>query len=298
MKVLVTGSHGLVGSQLTPFLETQGHQVVKLVRHRESPDELVWDPDQEKIDHSQLEGFDAVVHLAGDNIASSRWTARKKANILTSRVNGTKLLCKALSLLDNPPAVLISSSAVGYYGNRADEVLNEESSAGSGFLADVCQKWESATSTAQQKGIRVVQLRTGVVLSSKGGALAKMLPPFLIGAGGKLGSGKQYMSWISLDDLVAIIYHVLLHKELNGPVNAVTPNPVTNIQFTAALAQALHRPALFPVPALAIHMLLGEMADELLLASTRVYPDKLLASGYSFRHPELSFLLQQFFKAV
>jgi hypothetical protein len=288
----------MVGSQLISSLTSQGHQVVRLARSRASTDEILWDPDRGQIDCSSLEGFDGVVHLAGDNIASGRWTQEKKKRIRESRIKGTKLLSETLASLAKPPKVLISGSAIGYYGDRGDELLTEESAPGAGFLAEVCREWEAATEAAQNKGIRVAELRTGVVISPKGGALAKMLLPFQMGAGGRLGSGKQYMSWVALDDLVGIIEHLLLHEELKGPVNAVAPNPVTNIEFTAALGAALHRPTIFPVPAVAINLLLGEMANELLLASARVQAKKLLASGYVFRYPDVAPFLKQLFSAA
>jgi uncharacterized protein (TIGR01777 family) len=295
MQVLVTGSHGLVGSQLVALLTSQGHQVVRLVRKQSQPGEISWNPERGELDKAQLEGFDAVVHLAGDNIASGRWTAEKKARIRESRVGGTTLLCHTLASLKKPPAVLVSASAIGYYGDRGEEVLTEESSAGKGFLAEVCQDWETSTKPAQDKGIRTVMLRIGVVLSTAGGALKMMLPPFKMGVGGNLGSGKQYMSWIALEDLVGIIQHVLVTADLNGPLNAVAPNPVTNSRFTEDLGKALHRPTIFPVPQFAAHLLLGEMADELLYASCRVLPKKLFASNYAFAYPELDAYLQRLF---
>jgi uncharacterized protein (TIGR01777 family) len=252
---------------------------------------------QGEIDKNGLDGFDAVIHLAGDNIASGRWTAQKKTAIRQSRIDGTRLLSDALASLNQRPQVLISASAIGYYGDRADEVLTEESSPGSNFLAEVCQKWESATAIAQAAGIRVALLRIGVVVSAEGGAMSKMLPPFKLGAGGRLGSGKQYMSWIALDDLVRIIDFVLGHEELQGPINAVAPNPVTNSEFTAVLGTALHRPTVLPVPSAAINLLLGDMAKELLLSSERVVPRKLLSSGFEYRYPHLAPLLQSLFAA-
>jgi uncharacterized protein len=298
MKVLVTGSHGLVGSQLISFLTSQGHQVVRLARSKTSNDQILWDPDRGQIDRNSLEGFDAVVHLAGDNIASGRWTAKKKVSIRASRIEGTKLLSETLAALAMPPKVLISASAIGYYGDRGCELLTEESKEGAGFLAEVCRDWEAATEVARSKGIRVAELRIGVVLSQKGGALTKMLLPFRMGAGGRLGSGKQYMSWVALDDLVGIIEHVLVHEDLKGPINAVAPNPVTNSEFTEALGASLHRPTIFPVPGLAVNLLLGEMANELLLASARVLPTKLTLSGYVFRYPDLAPLLRELLSAA
>jgi len=291
MKILVTGSHGLVGTALVPFLTSQGHQVVCLVRSKPTVGQIWWDPDQEKLDRAQLEGFDAVVHLAGENIASSRWTEQKKAQLRESRIKGTKLLSKTLADLASPPQVFICASAIGYYGDRGVELLTEESPSGSGFLAELCRDWEAATLAAKEAGVRVVSLRIGVVLSTKGGALAQMLPPFQIGLGGPIGSGKQFFSWISVKDLVGIIHHVIITKELVGPVNAVTPNPITNLEFTKALGAALDRPTFFPVPAFGARLLFGKMADELLLASTRVQPKKLMATGYQFRQPKIDIFM-------
>lgn len=289
MKVLVTGSSGLIGSRLVPFLKENGHEVITLVRGRSTllPDEMVWNPERGVISPERLEGIDAVVHLAGENIADSRWTSEKKKRILDSRVISTRLLCRALSSLKNPPRVLVSASATGYYGNRGDEVLTERSSRGKGFLADVCEKWEQATHEAGEKGIRVVNLRTGIVLSAAGGALKQMLPPFELGLGGTIGSGKQYMSWIAIDDLIRIIDFALHKEALRGPVNAVSPNPVTNKVFTKTLAHLLHRPALMWIPAFMARWLFGEMADEMLLSSARVEPRVLQENGFSFLYPTL-----------
>jgi uncharacterized protein (TIGR01777 family) len=227
------------------------------------------------------------VHLAGENIASGRWTAEKKARIRDSRVNGTRRLSEALAQLSVPPKVLVSASAVGYYGNRGDEILREDSPSGSGFLAGVCRAWEAATEPATQKGIRTVILRNGVALSPNGGILAKILLPFKMGAGGVVGGGKQYLSWIALDDMVEAIHHVLITGSMQGPVNIVAPYPVTNQEFTKTLGHVLGRPTLVPVPAFAARLAFGEMADELLLASARVEPSRLLATGYTFRYPDL-----------
>lgn len=298
MKVLITGSHGLVGSRLTSFLTSQGHEVVRLGRSKAADGQVLWDPAAGKINDRALEGFDAVVHLAGDNIASGRWTKEKKRSIRDSRIQGTKLLSETLASLARPPKVLISASAIGYYGDRGEEVLTEESEPGKGFLAEVCGQWEAATLAAKNRGIRVAELRIGVVLSPEGGALKQMLPPFRMGAGGRLGSGKQYMSWVAIDDLVGIIQHVMTHDELEGPINAVAPNPVTNNEFTAALGASLHRPTIFPIPGLAVNLLLGEMANELLLASARVQPKRLLSTGYLFRHPHIAPLLNQLLSAA
>ena len=234
-----------------------------------------------------LEGIDAAVHLAGENIASSRWTPAQKAKIRESRVAGTRLLAETLSKLKTPPKTLVCASAIGFYGDRSDQRLNEDSPPGTGFLADTCREWEAAAKPAADRGIRVVHLRTGVVLASQGGALAKMLTPFRLGIAGIIGSGQQYMSWISLDDLVAVISFALLKETLRGPVNAVAPNPVTNHEFTKTLGRVLRRPTVFPMPAFAARLAFGEMADGLLLASTRVEPKRLMDAGFRFRFPAL-----------
>lgn len=283
----------MVGSTLVKELTGKGHQVVKLVRFNAQGSDILWHPDKGEIDRSKLEGFDAVVHLAGDNIASERWTEAKKARIRESRIKGTRLLCDTLASLLQPPKRLVCASAIGFYGDRGSEVLTEDSASGEGFLADVCKEWEAATAPAEGKGIEVVRLRIGVVLTLKGGALKKMLPPFQMGAGGVLGSGKQYMSWIALDDLTGIIEHALTSRNLSGAVNAVSPHPVTNDEFTRALGTSLHRPTIFPVPSFAARLLLGEMADELLLSSALVQPRKLEQTGYRFKHPDIAKFLKE-----
>lgn len=294
MKVLVSGASGLIGSALVPFLTTGGHTVTRLVRAQPRPEAAAvqWDPLAGRVELASLEGMDAVVHLAGENIAAGRWTPERKARIRESRVRGTTTLCDALAQLSQPPQVLVSASAIGYYGDRGEEVLREDSAPGTGFLAEVCRAWEDATASAVQKGIRVVQLRIGVVLSPTGGALARMLTPFKLGAGGIIGSGKQYMSWIGIDDLVGAIAHALTTDTLHGPVNAVAPRPVTNAEFTQTLGRVLRRPTWLPMPAFAARLAFGEMADALLLASARVEPARLLASGYAFRHPDLEAALR------
>lgn len=289
MKVLVTGASGLVGSALVPLLTAGGHTVARLVRSppRPSVAEVQWNPETGIREIASLEGMDAVVHLAGENIAGGRWTAERKARIRDSRVTGTRTLCETLARLARPPKVLVSASAIGYYGDRGGEVLRETSAPGLGFLPEVCRAWEEATEPAAQKGIRVVLLRIGVVLSPAGGALAKMLFPFKLGAGGIIGSGQQYMSWIGLDDIIGAIHHTLMTDALQGPVNVVAPRPVTNRDFTKTLGRVLGRPTLFPMPAFAARLAFGEMADALLLASTRVEPARLMAANYAFRHPDL-----------
>ena len=286
MKILVTGASGTVGSALVPFLTTGGHSVTRLVRAEPKPEEVRWDPAAGQIDKAGLEGHDAVVHLAGESIAG-RWTATKKKKIRDSRVQGTRLLAEALSGLARPPKVLVCASALGYYGNRGEEKLREDSGAGSGFLAEVCQQWEAAAEPARQKGIRVANLRIGIILSSVGGALVQMLLPFKLGVGGKIGSGQQYWSWVAVDDVAGAIHHALTTESLHGPVNTVAPKPVTNLEFTKTLGRVLGRPTIFPMPAFVARLALGEMADELLLSSARLEPGRLLASGYKFRYPEL-----------
>lgn len=299
MKILVTGSTGFVGSALVPFLKIAGHQVIKLVRTRANllPDEIAWDLDRGVISPEALEGIEGVVHLAGENIADSRWDEAKKKRILDSRAKGTRLLCEALSSLKNPPKVLVSASATGYYGSRGDEKLTEQSLAGSGFLAYVCKEWEAATKPACDKSIRVVNLRIGIVLSPKGGVLKKMLLPFKWGFGGPLGSGKQYMSWIAMDDLLMIIGTALQQESIKGPINAVSPNPVNNLEFTREMGKVLHRPTFMRLPEFVLRTLFGEAADEILLASARVYPRALLNAGFLFAYPTLegalSYLLEK-----
>jgi len=286
MRIAVTGSTGLVGSALVSSLARAGHDVVRLKRPEH------WDPENRTVNLSAFSGANAIVHLAGENIASGRWTPARKRRIRDSRSIGTKLIAETISRIDPPPQVLVSSSAVGYYGDRGNELLREESPAGEGFLADVCREWEGATDTATRKGIRVVHLRTGLVLSTKGGAMAKMLLPFKFGVGGKIGSGKQYWSWISLDDICGVIVHCIQASGLHGPVNAVSPSPVTNIEFTKTLGRVLGRPTIFPLPAFAARLALGEMADELLLSSARVEPAKLVDSRFVFKHRELESTLR------
>ncbi|MBA4017256.1 MAG: TIGR01777 family protein [Pirellula sp.] len=287
LRVLITGSGGLVGSALTPFLQTGGHTISRLTRTQSKRGGIRWDPEAGEIDPATLEGFDAVVHLAGESIASGRWSEARKQRILESRVKGTQLLAGALAKLKNPPKVFACASAVGFYGNRGDETLDESSAPGQGFLADVCQAWEAATKPASAAGIRTVNLRFGVILSGRGGALGKMLLPFQLGAGGRIGSGKQWMSWVALDDVIGAIHHSLLTDSVAGPVNVVSPTPVTNAEFTKTLGRVLMRPTIFPMPAFAAKLALGEMADELLLAGQRVLPKALEAADYRFRFAQL-----------
>ena len=290
MRLAITGSTGLVGSAVVTVLSAAGHEVVRLVRRTPAPGEKAvrWDPGKGEVDAAGLEGINAVIHLAGENVGSGRWTPARKAAIRDSRVNGTRLLCDALTGLSRPPKTLVCASAVGYYGDRGEESLTEESPPGTGFLAEVCREWEAASAPAARKGIRVVALRLGMVLSPKGGALPRMLPLFRAGLGGVIGDGRQYVGWVVLDDLPHIILHALQRGDLSGPVNAVAPRPVTNREFTKALGKALSRPTPLPVPAFALRLAVGrEMADALLLASARVVPRRLEESGYRFRFPEL-----------
>lgn len=290
MNVLVSGSTGLVGTALIPLLTTGGHEVVRLVRSKaRSPSkEMVhWDPDQGTIDIAGLEGVDAVVHLAGEPIAKHRWNDKVKQRIRDSRGKSTRLLCEALAKLERKPKVLVSASATGFYGDRGDDLLTEDSPPGDSFLPEVCREWEAACEPARAAGIRVVNLRTGLVLAGNGGALASMLTPFKLGAGGIIGSGKQWWSWITLDDLLGAIVHALQTDSVYGPVNGVSPNPVTNREFTKTLGKVLNRPTIVPMPAFAARLALGGMVDELILASSRVTPTRLLSTGYQFRHPDL-----------
>lgn len=290
MKILVTGASGLVGTALVPFLERQGHEVFKLVRQLPSTGErsIFWDPASGQLDTARLAGFEAVVHLAGDNIGSGRWTATKKARIRDSRIRSTQLLCDRLAQLPQPPAVLVCASAVGVYGNRGQEVLVETSHPGGGFLAEVCRDWEAAADSARQAGIRTVHLRFGMVLSAAGGALARLVPVFRFGLGGVVGDGEQYWNWIAIDDALSAIDHALRTSALTGPVNAVAPEAVTNRDFTQRLGRVLGRPTLFPLPTAVARLVLGEMAGATLLASARAEPARLLESGFEFRWPTLT----------
>jgi uncharacterized protein len=288
MKILIAGSSGLVGRSLYRELESQRHSVFRLVRHPAvQENQISWDPYNGKLEKQKIEGFDAVVNLAGESIAAGRWSTDKKARIISSRVDVTKFLCKALVGASKRPAAIINASAIGYYGNRGAEILTEQSQPGNGFLPEVCQAWEDATQEAERAGIRVVKLRTGIVLSLEGGALQKMIVPFKLGMGGRLGSGNQYMSWITLQDEIAAIVHCITNHALSGPVNLVAPYAVTNSEFTASLADVLSRPAIFPVPGFVLKTLLGEMAEALLLGGARVLPEKLLNTGFKFQAPEL-----------
>ncbi len=298
MKVLITGATGMVGSELGKTLKKRGDTVLELRRNRSSlsSNSAFWNPGTGEIDAAALEGIDAAVHLAGENISEGRWTDEKKKRIVDSRVKGTTLLSETLAGLNDMPRVLISASAIGYYGNRGAELVNEASKPGNDFLADVCAQWEQSTTAAREAGIRVVNIRIGIVLSTKGGALAKILLPFKMGVGGKVGDGDQYMSWIALDDLISAILFIIDTDAIQGPVNMVSPNPVTNAEFTKSLGKALSRPAILPAPAFALRLVFGEMADALLLSGARVDPAKLKASNYAFKYPQLDAALKHLLK--
>ena len=293
MKVLVAGSSGLIGTALCSRLEREGHEVVRLVRRQPARGELRWDPEAGELEQEAIEGIEAVVHLGGRNIAAGRWTATVKAQLRQSRVQTTQLLATRLAGLAAPPRVLVCASAIGIYGNRRDEELDEESDTGEGFLAELGRAWEGASAVAAEAGIRVVQARLGLVFDRRGGALAKMLLPFRLGVGGKIGDGRQYVSWISLEDAVAALIYAVENDALRGPVNLTAPQPVTNAELTRTLGRLLRRPTLLPLPAFAAKLLLGELAEEGLLASQRVWPTRLLEAGFEFAHPELEGALRR-----
>jgi len=298
-RILVSGASGMIGSAIVAALKSDGAKIAKLARPGARPDpnnELVpWNPAQ-PFDAEAVSGFDSVIHLAGESILG-RWTAEKKVRIRDSRIPPTANLARALAQAKVKPKVFVSASAIGYYGDRSDEVLNEDSASGTGFAANLARDWEQATKPAADAGIRTVRIRIGIVLARHAGALAQMLPPFRAGIGGRVGRGKQWMSWIDLADLIGAVQHILQTDALSGPVNLVGPDPVTNIQFTKTLASVLHRPALFPVPAFVMRLAFGEMADELLLASDRVEPKRLRDSGYAFRFPTLRSSLEHILKS-
>ena len=297
MRIAITGSSGLIGSALIARFAQDGHAITRVVRGAGVRDPrhrtVVWDPAAGAIDRAGLEEHDAVVHLAGEDIAAGRWTRARKQVIRESRIRGTRLLCETLAGLAHKPRVLITASGVGYYGaHEPDESVDETSARGAGFLADLVRDWEQATTPAKAAGIRVVHTRFGIVLSPRGGALAKMLPVFRMGLGGKVGSGRQVMSWIALDDVPSVMLHVIEHDSLSGPVNVVSPHAVTNAEFTRILGQVLGRPAILPLPGFAARLLFGEMADALLLGGARVIPRQLEHTGYRFAYPRLEQALQ------
>lgn len=292
MRVLVSGSTGLIGSALVTRLRHEGHEVVRLVRGTAAgADEVRWDPSQGSIDLAGLQAagpIDGAVHLAGEGIGEKRWSDDQKRKILDSRVQGTTLLAETLAALEPQPKVLVSGSAVGFYGLRGDEVLTEQSASGEGFLADVTRRWEASAGPAEQAGIRTVLLRTGIVLSPKGGALGRLLPLIRLGLGGKLGSGRQWWSWISLEDEVRLILHCLEHDDIAGPVNATAPQPATNADVVRALGRAARRPTVLPVPRFALSLVMGgELTEEMIMAGQRALPTVAEASGFTFTHPDL-----------
>lgn len=288
LRIAVSGAGGLIGSALVPALTGGGHRVMRLVRRpAETGSEIGWEPNSGRLDLARMTGIDVVFHLAGENLAEGRWSAEKKTRIRDSRVQPTRRLSEALAAMEQPPRLLVSASAIGYYGNRGGAILNEESPPGRDFLASICKDWEAGTEPAAAAGIRVVNPRFGMVLSPRGGALAAMMKVFRMGVGGSVGSGQQWVSWVTIDDLIGALLHFMASQDLAGPVNVVAPQPVQNGRFAEILGRVMGRPSAMKVPAFAARMAFGEMADAVLMASQRVEPARLLASGYAFRYPEL-----------
>ncbi len=304
MRILISGSTGLVGLALVKALEGQGHAIARLVRPGTrqgsaggaGAQDIAWDPVAGQFGAAAAEGADALIHLAGASIADGRWDPLRKQLLRTSRVDATRHLTGALAKLQRPPRVILAASAIGYYGNRGDETLSEASAPGNDFLTGVCREWETETARATDFGARVVSLRFGIILAAHGGALPKIVLPFKLGLGGRLGNGRQWMSWVTLPEVVSIVQFALSNAALTGPVNVVSPNPLRNSEFTTVLAKAIHRPALFPAPAFALRLALGEMADALLLGSQRVLPTRLADSGYTFQQPSLAGALLEVFR--
>ena len=287
MRILISGANGLIGRSLRELLTANGHTLLQLSRKGSNGlDQIAWEPLKGQIEADKMEGLDVVVHLAGENVGQA-WNDEVKHRIKESRMKGTRLLSETIATLKSPPKVFVCASAIGYYGVRGSEPLDENSASGTGFLAEVCRQWESATAPASASGIRTVNLRFGVVLSPHGGALKQMLPPFQMGAGGNLGDGQQYFSWVALTDAVSAIKFAIETPALSGPVNVVAPNPVTNAQFTKALGIVLGRPTFFPVPPMAARMIFGEMADEMLLGGAKIVPKKLQESNFNFQFPQI-----------
>lgn len=290
MIILISGATGLVAKHLIPVLEKKGHGIIRLVRGKSPAEgEIAWNSETgfDQIEAAKLEGIDAVIHLAGDNVASENWSADKKRRIRESRVNGTRLLIEALGQCASKPKTLVSASGIGYYGNRGAETLAESAAAGNGFFPEICAAWEAEAFRAEEFGTRVVALRIGVVVAPDGGALEKMLTPFKFGVGGVVGSGEQWMSWIAIDDLVRLIVFALENDSISGPVNATSPNPVTNAVFTKTLGKVLNRPTILPLPEFAVKLIFGEMGEALLLQGCRVIPEKAVANGFGFSFPDL-----------
>jgi uncharacterized protein (TIGR01777 family) len=304
MRILISGSTGLVGTALVESLVQKGHSVARLVRHATAlkgkdatpADTIAWDPATGELDAARAEGADAVVHLAGASIAGGRWNAARKELLRTSRIEATRHLVGALAKLRRPPRVMLAASAIGYYGTRGDETLTEASASGRDFLAGLCREWEAEAARASGFGARVVNLRFGIVLAKQGGALPRMAMPIKFGVGGRLGNGRQWMSWVALAEGVRIVEFALATETVAGPINVVAPNPKRNSEFTNILAKTLHRPALFPAPEFALRIALGKMADALLLVSQRVQPSKLIAAGYSFAQPNLAGALEDLYR--
>jgi len=304
MRILVSGSTGFLGTAIVETLTTQGHSVARLLRpetvnkNSARPDmpTIRWDPIAAEFDSESAEGADALIHLAGASIAGGRWNASRKKLLRTSRIEATRHLMGTLAKLQRPPRVVVAASAIGYYGNRGDEILTEDSPSGNDFLAGLSREWEAETARGKDFGARVVSLRFGIVLAAHGGALPQMVLPFKMGAGGRLGSGRQWMSWLTLAEAVRVVQFALENSQVAGPVNTVTPNPVRNSEFTHVLAKTLHRPALFPAPAFALRLVLGEMADALLLISQRVQPSRLVGAGYTFLQTDLAGALSEVFR--
>lgn len=288
MKILITGATGLIGTALQSVLREKGHDLLLVSRSEPKNASFIkWDPYEGFDDPERLKGIDAVIHLAGESVSGLRWTEEKKKAIRESRVIGTRTLVDALSELEDRPQVLVSASAIGFYGDRGDEVMTETSKPGTTFLADVCREWEAEARRAEDSGIRTVLVRTGIVMSKDGGALGTMLMPFKLGLGGVVGNGKQWMSWISLDDHVRVIVYALENSNVRGAINSVSPDPVTNQEFTSVLGEVLYRPTFIPVPEFAVNLVFGEMGEALLLDSTRVMPKRLQEAGFEFKYPDL-----------
>jgi uncharacterized protein len=296
MKIAIAGASGLVGSALIPSLVQDGAAITRLVRSTPKPGEIEWHPNQDHLNVESLEGFDVIINLAGENIAGGRWTDEQKRKIRDSRVSGTHLLSEAIAKMSVKPSAFLCASATGIYGDRDDEVLDEQSESGGGFLAGVCREWEKACEPAVKAEVRVVNLRLGPVIAREGGMLAKLLTPFKMGMGGKVGSGKQYISWVGLDDVVNAIKVAINDQSIRGPLNIVSPNPVTNEEFTRTLGHVLNRPTALAVPAFAARLAFGEMADEMLLASQKVLPKKLSAIGFQFQYPELEAAFKKYIR--
>jgi uncharacterized protein len=294
MKIAIAGASGLVGSALIPVLTAEDVAITRLVRHAPKTGEIEWHPNQDQVSTQNLEDFDVIINLAGENLASGRWTDEHKRKIRDSRVSGTHLLSEAIAKMLVKPRVFVCASATGIYGDRDDEVLDEQSESGGGFLAGVCREWEKACEPATKAGVRVVNLRFGPILAREGGMLSKLLTPFKMGMGGKVGTGKQYISWVALEDAVNAIKLPINDQSMQGPVNVVSPNPVTNEEFTKTLGHVLNRPTALAMPAFAARLAFGEMADEMLLVSQRVLPKKLVGAGFQFHYPELEAAMKRY----